>query len=107
MPQVNEIELIERQHFALLVAGAFMSFLVFVYVGCALFAAAFYAFGAGLIFSGCIHAYRITREVPWAWVMAETRLSGGNPTQRGIWSGGIVPGLVVLCIGHWWHPFGP
>jgi hypothetical protein len=106
VPHVDEIELIERQRLVVLALSGFIAFLALTYFGQALFASAFYAMGIGLIVSGGSHAYRITQEVPWAYVLAESRLSGGTPTKRGMWLGGIVPGVAVLAIGYWWHPRG-
>ena len=106
LPHVDEMELIELQRFVVLAVSWLIAFLAFTYFGQALFASALYAAGTGPIVSGCNHAYRITQEVPWAYVIAESRLSGGTPTKSGMWLGGIVPGVAVLAIGYWWHPGG-
>ena len=106
MPHIDEMELIERQRFVVLAVSGLIAFLAFTYFGRPVFASALYGLGTGLIVSGCSHAYRITQEVPWAYVLAESRLSGGTPTKSGMWLGGIVPGVAVLAVGYWWHPGG-
>lgn len=106
MPHVDEIESVERWRSVSLAISGLLSFLVFTYFGVGPFSASFYALGVGLIFSGCLFAYRVTREVPWASVLAEQRLGGGHGSKLRIWLGGIIPGVVALALGCWWHPLG-
>ena len=103
---LDPIERIESLRFAVFGVGTFLSFPVFVYFVPSLVACGFYAVGTGLIVSGSASARSLGRELPWAHVLAEAKLSGGSPTKLKTWLGSLLPGLLLLAVGHWWHPLG-
>ena len=103
---MDELERPENQRTAIFGIGSFLAFLLFVVATQSPFASGFYGVGTGLILSGCVYAYRITREMPWAYVLAEQRINGGSRSKRGVWLGGIAPGAVLIAAGYWWHPYG-
>jgi hypothetical protein len=102
---MEELERLERERMLVFGVTTVVCFFLFVVPSQAPFASGVCAVGSGLIASGCNYAFRVTRSVAWAHVLSEARLNGGGRSKRGVWLGGIVPGVVVTGLGFWLGPF--
>lgn len=98
---MDEVERIERQRWAYFVLESALGFgLIYFWTRSGLIAATL-ACGLGLLFSGVHLARQLTRDPAWAYLVADGRITGIEPSRRGIWIGNILPGFIVLAVGIW------
>ena len=101
MVGVDEIERIESRRWVIFVCEAALGFLVAIWLTKDLLASVVLSIGLGLFFSGYQMAKQLTQDVSWAYLEAEGRLTGFEPSKRGVWVGGLLPGALVALLGAW------
>ena len=98
---MEELEHIERERYGLFCLIGVFAFVALFLLSENILLATLGSISLGLLASGAYVARRMTHEHVWGFVIAESRVNGGNPTKRGVWFGNLFPAVFAFVASLW------